>query len=39
MLNVDAFIKQFCLANIYFLIVDVNTHETAITKKRRNQAS
>ena len=34
MLNIDTFIQQFCLANIYFLIIDVNIHETGITKKK-----
>ena len=34
MLNIDAFIKQVCLANIRFLIIDVNIGEMAITKNR-----
>ena len=39
MLNIDAFIEQFCLANIYFLIIDVDNHVTDITKNKWKHAS
>ena len=34
MLNIDALIWQFCLTNIYFLIIDVDIHETDIKKNK-----
>ena len=31
-LNINAFMQQFCLANIHFIFIDVNIYETAIKK-------
>ena len=34
MLSIKCVYEQVCLVNIYFLIIDVNIDETAITKKK-----
>ena len=39
MLHITVVYKQVCLVNIYFLTIDANIDETAITKNCWNHAS